>query len=180
MTYGFRHIISVFFGSSRPFGDEFKSQQFITFKSDSLNEKYDIIIHPRKRKFDAYRNWDGEKWQNLVNMLYEKYSIAVIGNDESYALNNVKDCRNLPLSDVVSLLNRCKLLVNPISGPAHLATLCSTTQLAWAANAEKFRCMGSWNPLQAPIYYIVSDNYDPDINIIYNEIIKILNGNNKI
>jgi len=153
---------------------EFTGQRFLKLKSDSLNKKYDIIIHPRNKNSDTYRNWNKNKWKALINLVGKEYHVALIGGDESLTFKNVDEYKNHSLRDVVSLMNRTKLVVSPISGPIHLAALCDTRHLTWGAPIEINKCDSHWNPFRTFCYYKIIQEYDPTLDEVYEYVIEAM------
>jgi hypothetical protein len=157
----------------------YKNQKFINYKSNTLDKKYDIIIHPRNKKTGDFRNWDNKNWNYIIGRLKYDYSIALIGGHESLNIDGIDNYKNHSLSDVVSLFNRCKLVVGQVSGPIHLASLCSTQHLVWGDEKDEILNKKNWNPFNTPCYFIREDNYNPAPDKIYNNIIKIMEQNNE-
>ena len=66
---------------------EFHNQEFIKYSANTIDEHYDIIIHPRNKVIGSDRNWNKGSWQKLIDaLLKEEYSIAGIGTDEAFRL----------------------------------------------------------------------------------------------
>jgi hypothetical protein len=155
--------------------DNFYNQKFIKYSSDSIDEQYDIILHPRNKMVGNNRNWDKENWQKLVDKLSVEYKIAIIGNNEAFNLDGVKDYRNIPIKDSVSLLNRCKLMVGQSSGPLHLASLCGTPHLVWSDESNRDRYLTHWNPHNTKVFFHAEMGWNPTVDFIYNKIIGNIN-----
>lgn len=154
----------------------FDTQEFIKYTSDTLDKKYDVIVHPRNRSIGKKRNWSKKKWQELIDLLKaDGFSVALIGTDETFALNNVDDYRNTSINDVVSLYNRCGLVVGPSSGPMHLASLCGTPHFVWSTEHNRIRYTDYWNPLKTKVYFYSGEDWNPEVINIYNRIKKYLN-----
>ena len=153
---------------------EFLNQKFVKYKSDSLDKKFDIILHPRNKNVGSDRNWDRENWQNLVNLLSDKYSMAIIGNHEAFKLNGVEDYRGISIRDTVSLMNRCKLVVGQSSGPLHLASLSGTPHLVWSSEHNRNRYLKYWNPFNTPLYFYSEMGWNPSIEFIKEKIIETI------
>lgn len=156
-------------------GENFKKQEFIKYTSNTINKHYDIIIHPRNKLVGNDRNWDKEKWQKLVDLLKNEYTIAEIGNNEAHKLNGVDDYRNISIRDTVSLLNRTKLVVGQSSGPLHLASLCGTPHFVWSAEYNRLRYLEHWNPHKTKVFFYSEKDWNPEVDYIYRCIIKNIN-----
>jgi len=152
----------------------FGSQNFIKFESNTLDKSFDILVHPRNRDLGADRNWDKEKWQNLINKLSDKFSIGIIGTHEAFELENATDYRNVSVHDTVSLMNRAKLVVGQSSGPMHLASLAQTPHLVWSSLHNKDRYEKFWNPFGTPVYFYADHEWNPPVDFIYDKIIEAL------
>jgi len=152
--------------------NEFSNQKFIKYKSDTLNKKFDILIHPRNKNLGNNRNWSKENWQNLVNILSTKYNIGIIGNHEAFELDNAEDYRNISIRDTISLMNRTKLVVGQSSGPLHLASLSGTPHLVWSEESNRNRYNKYWNPFQTPVYFYSEMGWNPTVDFIHSKIIE--------
>lgn len=153
-------------------GKYFYDQEFIKYESNTINEYNDIILHPRNKGVGDSRNWGVEKWNNLVKRLKSKYTIGVIGNNESFKLEGVNDYRNLSIEDTVSVLNRAKLVVGQSSGPLHLASLSGIPQLVWSTEHNRVRYEKYWNPFNISVYFYSDMNWNPTVDFIYDKILK--------
>lgn len=149
---------------------EFLSQKFVKYESNSLEHKYDIIIHPRNKDVGSDRNWDKDKWQKLVDLLGEDYTIAEIGNNEAFKLDGVDDYRNIRIQDTVSLMNRCKLVIGQSSGPLHLASLCGTPHLVWSTEYNRNRYTKYWNAHNTTVYFYSEMGWNPTVEFIEEKI----------
>ena len=156
-------------------GEEFKKQEFIKYKSDTIDRNYDIIIHPRNKIVGSDRNWNKVNWQKLVDLLLKDYTIAAIGNNEAFKLNGVDDYRNVSIKDSVSLLNRTKLVVGQSSGPLHLASLCGTPHFVWSEEYNRLRYLEHWNPHKTKVFFHSKFGWNPTADYIYRCIIKNIN-----
>jgi hypothetical protein len=163
----------LYYGNGIPaISKEFLNQKFIKYKSDTLDKHFDILVHPRNKNLGNERNWGKNEWQNLVNLLSKRFTVAVIGNHEAFQLDNAKDYRKLSIRDTVSLMNRCKLVVGQSSGPMHLASLSGTPHLVWSSEHNRNRYFKYWNPFQTPVYFYSEMGWNPTPEFIYNKIIE--------
>ena len=152
----------------------FNEQEFIKYKSNTIDKYYDIIVHPRNKLIGNDRNWDEKNWQELVDLLLKDYTVAIIGNNEAFKLNGVDDFRNIPIRDTISLMNRTKLVVGQSSGPLHLASLCNTPHFVWSIDYNKIRYTKHWNPHKTKVIFKSKYSWNPPVNYIYNHIIKTI------
>jgi len=156
-------------------GSGYFQQKFIKYRSDSIHEKFDLIIHPRNKRVGGERNWDQKNWQELVDALKDQYSIAAIGNNESFKLAGVTDFRNIPIADTVALMNRCRLVVGQSSGPMHLAALSGAKHLVWAEKTNEERYKNFWNPLKTTCILYSDKGFNPEVDDIYNQVKQVMN-----
>lgn len=153
----------------------FKEQLYYKYSSDTINEMYDVILHPRNKLVGDNRNWVKEKWQELVYLLSDSgFTVAIIGTDEAYELEDVDDYRDVAIEDTVALFSRCKLVVGTSSGPLHLASLCGTPHLVWSEEFNRIRYEKAWNPFNTQVYFYSDDDWNPSVNKIYKKIENIL------
>ncbi len=152
----------------------FNNQEFIKFKSDSINKYYDIIIHPRNRMLGVDRNWNAKNWQNLIDLLDKDYSIAEIGDDSAFELTGVDKYRNVSVRDTVSLMNRAKIIVGQASGPLHLAAMCDAPHFVWAYKYSKVRFEIDWNPHNTKLCFYEVKDWNPTVDEIYEGIINFM------
>src|ERR1700733_6603942 len=101
---------------------------FIPKSIHNNNLNIDIVICPRNRQMDAFRNWKQENWQTVINILVKhNITIGVCGAKEtSFQLENVK-YKSYDYMDVdsdVEMMSNCKLVVAQESGLAYLSYLC--------------------------------------------------------
>jgi hypothetical protein len=150
----------------------FNQQDFLKYESDTLDKNVDILVHARNKIVGSDRNWNKSNWQALVNLLLKKYTIGVIGTDEAFYLDGTEDLRNLSVEDLVSVINKTKLVVGQSSGPLHLASLCGTPHLVWSDNVNRERYEKQWNPFKTPVYFYSEMGWNPTVDYIYNKIIE--------
>ena len=150
--------------------DVFRNQQkFIPLKSDSLDKKYDIILHARNKKVGSNRNWSKDKWEKLIDKLKEDgYTMCTIGNHESFNFDGIDDYRLKPIEDTVSLMNRANLIIGQSSGAMHLASLSKLPHLVWSSSHNKLRYQKYWNPFDTPCIFYDDENWNPKVENIYN------------
>ena len=153
-------------------GTEFNKQDFIKYSSNTINKQYDILIHPRNKIVGGIRNWNIDNYNKLVLLLKEDYSVAEIGTDEAFKLDDIDDYRNISLRDTVSLMNRTKLVVGGASGPIHLASLCGAPHFLWSEEYSRPRFTTHWNPHNAKMFFHLITHWNPTVDEIYNGIIK--------
>ncbi|MFW5847696.1 MAG: hypothetical protein ACOCVF_02140 [bacterium] len=154
--------------------ENFKKQKFIKLKSDTLDKSYDILIHPRSRHVANERNWDINKWNKLVKMLENDYSIATIGSYEALGIDGTADMRGIPIEDTVALMNRAKLIIGPSSGPMHLASLSGLQHFVWSSEHNRNRYLTAWNPFNTKVHFYSKESWNPKVDVVYNKIKEII------
>ncbi len=182
--------------SSRP--------HYIKWGNVDGNHRYDFVIHARSIKkvpkkgynLDILRNWEKEKWNELVLRLKTdrpRARIACVGSlDGAHTVENCEDLRGVDLSELADILFTSRLIVGPSSGPMHFATLCACPQVVWDNVDSRNRYINAWNPFGTEVYYYnnkVLENdphkpktfkhktyvHSPPVNDIYNLVTKALN-----
>lgn len=159
-------------------------QKYIEF-GERHDVGYAVLIHARKRDdWDSgFRNWDREHCQKVMKAL-PSATIACIGT-EKHALHieGTVDLRDIPLDVLFDYMRSSKVLVGPISGPTHLATLCGLPQVTWATKREhKDRVEKKWNPFDTPTSVFVADdrvwreriNWHPEVDEVVKEVERYL------
>lgn len=107
---------------------DFAQYSFLPQNRVVNNLKTNIVIAPRKRNVDSFRNWTKENWQYVVNkMVQAGLTVGMCGNKEtSFDLENIAyksyDYTDVD-SDVEMLLNS-QLVVCQESGIQYLSFLC--------------------------------------------------------
>ena len=148
-------------------GDHKKSGDYPLIPTDET--LLDIIIHARKRKHVKYRNWEEQKWKEVVNELIKRgLSIACIGTDEAYSFPDVSDLRNVDLSLTRQAIRQSRVLLGPSSGPMVLGMCENTPIITWGPSVEEIphvhlRYMDTWNFHGSYVKYIEDDNFDPSV-----------------
>jgi hypothetical protein len=150
----------------------FNNQEYKKYESDTLNKSYDLIFHCRNKITGSDRNWDKSQWVELFDLLSKKYSIACIGNTEAFYLDGADDLRNISLSDLVSVMNKSKLILGPSSGPMHLASLSGLKHLVWSSEHNRARYLKIWNPFNTEVIFYSDENWNPKPINIYNIVLK--------
>lgn len=107
---------------------DFAQYVFIPKSKYKLELKTDVIITPRKREIDSFRNWTQEKWQLVVDELNESgVTVGVCGNKEtSFDISNVKhkSYEHIDVDSDVEMMNNAKLIITQESGMQYLSFLC--------------------------------------------------------
>jgi hypothetical protein len=172
-----------------------EKQKFIKY-GNKEHSAWDIVIHARsttKGETDI-RNWSEENWRELVGKLgvmpkltgEKVYKMCTIGSTEGsiemHGHGGCLDYRGANLSQVIDIISNAKLVIGPSSGPMHLASLCSTPHLYWTdtkywgscGGTNRYRYEVSWNPLGTKSFGIDQFNWQPPVDVVYNEIINAL------
>lgn len=126
-----------------------ESQSFIKYGSP-IAEKYDVIFHARKKN-GLCKNLSNETYDNLYELLKDKYSVSFIGTKEaSYCPSGALDLRGIELESLANIFSSSRLVVGNSSGPIHFASLCGTAHLTWGGYRSRTlaRYAHLWNPLK--------------------------------
>jgi hypothetical protein len=155
-----KQIFHKYTGNEAPFDDNVKT--------------YDLLLHPRNKPTGADRNWDAWRWQQLVDELQGKYTMAVIGNDQAYSVKGADDLRGISLHSLVKHINQCGMVVGPSSGPMHLASLCGKKHLVWTPEFNRIRYETWWNPFNTEVILCTEGNWHPKVETVKNKIYESL------
>jgi hypothetical protein len=142
----------------------FKSQRLIYFDKRlspiTTFETWDVLIHARNLyKYDTqYRNWKIKDLEQYVNAITKLgYKIAFVGlKSESFSIEGVPNFQNISLDLLAQLMSKSRMIIGPVSGPIHFATLCELSQVTWVTKAEHAqRVKKTWNPFNTTVsvYY---------------------------
>ena len=153
-------------------------QKYVKYGVENFNTpKVDVIIHARNtnKHNTGYRNWDRQKWNQVVKYLSLKG--LVVGSmgtiSSSLHIENTIDLRGLPLNDITSYLHSSKYVMGPSSGPLHLGALCGTDVVVWSGTETNTnRYLIDWNPHKVNVYYDHT-SWDPSIDTVIKLINKI-------
>lgn len=153
----------------------FDAQTFHKYTGDELPfdgavKSYDLLFHPRNKPTSSDRNWSKDRWQSLVDMMKDEYTIAVIGNEMAYELEGADDLRGTSLQSLVKHINACGMVVGPSSGPMHLASLCGKKHLVWTPEFNRFRYEKWWNPFGTESIIFSDGGWHPEPVMIKNKI----------
>ncbi len=140
-------------------------QKFVKYGKKTDKDRYDYLIHARSTdKLNTnFRNWNIDKWNTLVENLSGK--IGCIGTkDGSYYIDGTEDLRDTSLDKLCNILASSKVILGPSSGPMHLASLCSLPQIVWSGDwYNKKRYEIDWNPHNADVKYLSTDDWDIEV-----------------
>lgn len=107
---------------------DFAKHTFIPIAKQNYGLDPVVVIAPRKREMDAYRNWTQEKWQHVVNRLVDTgYSVGVCGTKETcFDLHNIKfkAYEHLDVDSDVEMMTKARLIITQESGLQYLVFLC--------------------------------------------------------
>lgn len=155
-------------------------QEFIAFGTRRPELETDILFHPRGRSFGAYRNWDQEKWQDLIGRLasagYRLGCLGVRGATVDVA-GPFAEHRDKPLAQTLDIIASARLVLGPSSGPMHLASLCRTPHLVWTdrgrharGHTNRYKYERWWNPFQTPALVLDEHGFDPPVDAVMAEV----------
>mgnify|MGYP003677463201 CR=1 FL=1 len=138
-------------------------QSFIKY-GKKIDTDIKILLHSRNTSGaggqTSIRNWDKNKFENVVSH-FSNIKFASIGTKQ--AANHIRGTKDLRDKNVVDYMASADLIIGPSSGPMHLASLCGLKQLAWGVENNINRYKYDWNPHNTETQYIVSENWNPDI-----------------
>jgi hypothetical protein len=92
------------------------------------NLKVDVVLAPRKRTIDAFRNLGSDAWQSIANWLVSNgLSVGVVGNSNTthYIGGNViRSSDYIDVDTDIELINSAKCIICQESGMLYLAAMC--------------------------------------------------------
>tara|TARA_R100000315_G_C5235234_1_gene146836 strand:- start:625 stop:1410 length:786 start_codon:yes stop_codon:yes gene_type:complete len=139
-------------------------QSFIKY-GNKIDTDIKILIHSRDTAgaggITSIRNWDTDKFEKIVNH-YNNIKFASIGTKS--ASNYIKGTEDLRDKDIIDYMASADLIIGPSSGPMHLASLCGLKHLAWGVENNINRYKYDWNPHNTEMDYIVSEDWNPDVD----------------
>ena len=149
----------------KDFYDEHIEYEPDVYEPDSFfDTDIKILLHSRNTSGaggqTSIRNWDKNKFENVVSH-FSNIKFASIGTKQ--AANHIRGTKDLRDKNVVDYMASADLIIGPSSGPMHLASLCGLKQLAWGVENNINRYKYDWNPHNTETQYIVSENWNPDI-----------------
>lgn len=148
-------------------------QEFVPFGRRRPDLETDILFHARGRGFGAYRNWDQEKWQELVERLAARgFRLGCLGVRSATVdvAGAFADHRDKPLSETLDVIASARLVLGPSSGPMHLASLCRTPHLVWTdrgrharGHTNRYKYETWWNPFRTEALVLDEHGFDPPV-----------------
>ena len=121
-----------------------------------------LLVHPTATLFT--KQWPEKNFAQLADQLFEKYGLPVIftaASHESQTLTNVEReaqkkhfyLSELPLDELIALIEGCRLFVGNDSGPTHAAAaLGRPVAVVWGSSDRI-----AWHPWQTTYELIRSD-----------------------
>ena len=156
----------------KPMGYQpFSRQEFIRFGKPRTDLSVDVLFHPRGRGFGTERNWDAEKWRELLGLLRgQGLRLGCIGVSSATVKveGEYTDFRDKPLFETLDVIASARTVIGPSSGPMHLASLCGTPHVVWTdrgryargrTNRDKYETW--WNPLGTRALVLDEHGFDP-------------------
>lgn len=116
----------------------------------------DILIHARNAYHcnSGFRNWELKNATQVTQALRAAgYQIGCIGLSEtSHYVDGTINFMDLPLDALATVMSYAKVLVGPVSGPVHFATLYGLPQVTWVTHLHhEIRVRETWNPFKTPV-----------------------------
>jgi hypothetical protein len=122
------------------------------------------------------RNWRYDNCIEVAKQLMAAgYTVASVGLSASCRL--IPDTENfldIDMESLASLLSGSRLVVGPSSGLMHFAALCETPLLTWGSTHLESRYRVDWNPFKSFVQYLCADDWNPSVEKLTAEILKIL------
>lgn len=164
-------------------------QEFISYGNVVPSLAYDVVVHARHIELGEHhrlipsrvrkkesKNWKRRKWHVLAERLHARgLKLCSIGlPDAALKLPYSSDLRGAPLSEVADVLRSSRLAVGESSGPMHFASLCKCSHVVWGLGRLKQRYEKEWNPFNTKAHVIVDKRWNPSVDAVYNECMKMI------
>lgn len=150
------------------------------------NDKQCIILASRFRK-NIKRNWNG--WNKLYDLIYDntkltdKYNFVICGKSDNYIpddkkrfldINNIQTSLNSSTIGItIELLKKSILTVGSQSAIPNLSLLLGVPALEWGH--QKYYHTVTYNIKNTKVLFLEDNKYNIDSEIIYENLIKLLN-----
>jgi len=137
--------------------------EFIRFGSP-VDREIEVLFHARGISKASFKNYSLDRWTEIAKHFPKS---ASVGAEPDLHIPDTEDRRGIPLSELMDLIAGAQVIVGQSSGLMHLASLCGTRQVVWADNKTYFgqplevRYKQAWNPLEAPVTWVESDDWKP-------------------
>lgn len=167
-------------------------QEFINYslQFDGFSKlySYDILYHARStNKFNTgYRDWLSEDLCDYIRRMYNDITpkrIAAIGSKEqSIHIPGTDDLRGISLLELMKIMKNSLVMIGPLSGPIHMASLCGLPHITWTTRDENIkRIKEKWNPFETRAHIIkapVTDGHYwcPNTGILSDLTYRFMNG----
>jgi len=142
-----------------PYWNHQEYAKYISYKED-VKKKYDAVLHLRQMKHREEDNGDSNWNVDLVKELVkEGKKVALIGTSHGTQDIDlpVDKFYDKPLSEVINVINKSKVVIGPSSGPMHLAALCEAEIVVWShttGDGLLQRYCSIWNPFKNKVNYL--------------------------
>jgi hypothetical protein len=165
-----------------------KTQEYklIRTSTEISIDKY-IVVFPRKRLNEPYRNWKQEEWEKLIPMLIDKgYTVVTMGasyETESIAYYSPKHIQVLDASlDLqVAYLQKAHLAITPICGAIRFAAYVGCPTVTFGSLNYVNSIPGAEgkpltaNPFNTPLYILAKGNrWDYTAHEVFDFVVKYI------
>ena len=145
--------------------------KFVSYKQD-VDKEYDAVFHLRHMAHRPEDN-DSPEWSRelVERALDQGKKVALIGTSKGTLDLDlpVDKFYDKPLSEVIDVINKSKVVVGQSSGPMHLAALCEAETVVWSTtkgDGLRVRYEQTWNPFNNKVNYLVEPSQKDIIEII--------------
>jgi hypothetical protein len=139
---------------------------YIDFSTRAFAEResFDLLVHARStdKRSEHCKNWPRERWDELIALLGDDFSIASVGSLEgAWHIPGTEDRRGVPLAELAAYCRDSRLMVGPSSGPVHFAIFSSTPVVTWIHENSPYQ--RRWNPFDVPICCLQTWQPSPEV-----------------
>jgi len=99
-----------------------------------------IVIFPRDKLSDPFRNWQNQQWEKLAQFFIDDgFQIAILGHGKDDSLNfninhpNFYNTIGTDLATQIYFLQNAKISINPMSGATYLSTYTGTPAVVFGS-----------------------------------------------
>ena len=153
-----------------PYWNHQEYAQYISYKKD-VKKKYDVVFHLRQMAHRTEDN-DSPDWNKelVEKVLAEGKKVALIGTSKGTLDLDlpVDKFYDKPLSEVIKVINKSKVVAGQSSGPMHLAALCEAETIVWSTTKGddlRVRYESIWNPFNNKVNYLVKPAHQDIIDL---------------
>lgn len=155
-----------------PIQQFFNDQHFVSYGKRCKKRRV-VLLHARAMEKASERNWNIDKWKELVSMFTNVRFVSIGSKTGAYYIDGTVDRRDIELKELADLIRSCLFVIGPSSGPLHFASLCECSQLVWSGDDNnRRRYEVDWNPFKTRIEYL--STWNPEVSDVALSVLNML------